>query len=79
MRHPPVKRTPEVDALLLEQGQLRSRTLTMKQIAMRIGASKTYVQEQLSRIVTAERKKIVSHETTGTATLHPGRYRDPGQ
>lgn len=64
MRHPPVKITPEIEALLMREAQLRLETRTIKEIAATIGASRTYVQERLSTLMhQIERQKVVPRGT----------------
>jgi len=65
MRHPPIRVTPEIEAILLREAQLRLESRTIKEIAHEIGASRTYVQEHLARLMRQlERQKVVPRGTT---------------
>lgn len=83
MRRSPVKPTPESEALLLREAQLRAESRTIKEIAHLIGASRTYVQERLASLVRQiERQKTVPRGTDDVDVddrLSSGPPRDPGQ
>src|SRR5688500_6076528 len=51
MRHPPIKITPEIEAILLREAQLRLESRTIKEIAAQIGASRAYVQGKIASLM----------------------------
>jgi predicted transcriptional regulator len=65
MRKRPFRLTFEANGLLINEAVLRARSLTIKEIAGKIGASRTFVQEHLARMVSEmrERQKVVPRGT----------------
>jgi len=65
MRKPPIRLSEEANALLTRQAVLRAESLTIKEISATIGASRTYVQEHLARMVGEihQRQKVVPRGT----------------
>lgn len=64
MRHPPIKPTPEIEAMLLREAQLRLESQTIKEIAAKIGASRTYVQGRIATLMAQlkdEKSFLVKH------------------
>ena len=69
MRKRPYRLTFEANELLINEAVLRAQSLTIKQIAGKIGASRTFVQEHLARLVREirERQKVVPRGTSDQA------------
>lgn len=61
--------TPELNALLLEQAQLRAKVLTLKQIAHRTGFCPTYCQQVMQQMV----KRRTVKSTVPRGTIYEGR------
>jgi predicted transcriptional regulator len=68
MRKAPIRLSDAALNLLTREAILRAESRTIKEIATQIGASQTYVQEQLSQMVKQirERQKIVPRGTKKT-------------
>ena len=66
MRKPPFRLTDEAYEVLINEAVLRAQSLTIKEIAWKIGASRGFVQEHLSRMVKEqrERQKVVPRGTS---------------
>jgi len=64
MRKKPVRLTDEANALLVREAERRAGQMSIKQIAHVIGASRSYVQSHLARLVCEiERPKVVPRGT----------------